>query len=350
LDINADLIHITQRGALGIITLNRPDALNATHYEMVKAIHGVLTSFSDNDTIKHIAIMSSQTRAFCAGGDVKSVYRAMIAHDFVACENYFRAEYQLINRLATYSKPIYSFVDGICFGGGLGLSMHGAACIAGENALFSMPETMIGFFPDVGAGYFLNKLKSQAMGMYLGLTGAKFNRNFAFQEGLVTHAIDVSGWDALLAQLADGILLDDCVYESASIPDMSMDDDIRSSAVQTAFGQEQLADILKLAPAHVLSDLRGKSPFSIAVTHEFMKRSRGLPLKEILFIEFSLTMNFVKHGEFKEGVRARLIDKDNAPKWAYAWKDEGDHSFFDSIPKETIEAMFAPYADLLLDS
>ena len=282
-----------QRDALGIIILNRPEALNATSYEMVLDINIALTAFEENKTVKHVAIRSNSDRAFCAGGDIRAAYAAMAVGNMDLCEMYFRAEYQLIHRLATFQKPIYAFINGLCLGGGMGISIHCTARIASENALFGMPETAIGFFPDVGAAYFYNQFNDPAEGMYLALTGNKFNRDHAIRNGMATHAIDQTHWESIIEQLAAEQSLETCTFKTANVMPCALQRDI-----QTAFAHKTLPELIAALPADTFNELYSTSPLSIAVTHAYMHRVCGLSLKAILEQDFALAMNFVRHGEF----------------------------------------------------
>lgn len=316
-------IIIEQRGALGLIILNRPAALNATNYEMMCGINDALTHFEINTTVQHIAFMSGCERAYCAGGDIRAAYHAINQGHFTACETFFRAEYQLTYRLATFSKPIYAFINGLTLGGGMGISVHCRARIAGENAIFGMPETAIGFFPDVGAAYFYNHLENAATnnaeGMYLALTGAKFDRNQAIHNGIATHAINTAEWPALMEQLSSGKRLSECSIVPAITQPYTIDTNLI-----TAFHYETLPEIIQALPHDTKIDLLKKSPLSVYVTYWYMKQMQNQPLKTILDQDVTLSMHFIHHGEFKEGIRARLIDKDQAPKWRYTW-DEISH-------------------------
>ncbi|MDP3372207.1 MAG: enoyl-CoA hydratase/isomerase family protein [Candidatus Paracaedibacteraceae bacterium] len=324
-------VAVSQKGTLGIITLSRPEALNATSYEMVLAINDALTQFAVNSSVKHIAVRSSSDRSFCAGGDIRSAYYAMQNKDYAACELYFKAEYQLIHRLATFEKPIYAFINGYCFGGGMGLSVHCTSRIVGENAVFSMPETRIGFFPDIGAAYFYNQLKDSNEAMLLACTGYRFKRDHAMLNGIATHAVDSYQWDTLLNQLADGEKLDTCSYVSAEVKDAAINTDML-----LAFSKPNLPEIIKALPHSFKDILNQQSPFSIAVTYAYMKRAQGMSLKSVLELDFVLAMNFVKHGEFMEGVRALVIDKDKKPKWSFPWTE----NVFEVMPYHIIDTMF----------
>lgn len=321
-----------QQDALGIITLNRPEALNATSYDMVLDINSALTKFANNKSIKHIAIMSSSERAFCAGGDIRMAYTAMAANNIDLCEIYFRAEYQLVHTLANFQKPIYAFINGLCLGSGMGLSAHCTARIAGENALFGMPETAIGFFPDVGAAYLYNQFNNPSEGMYLALTGNKFNSDHAMRNGIATHKIGESQWQSIIEQLASGVSLEYCAYKTTAVAPTSL-----CNYIQSAFSYDTLPQIINALPIDALNELKTKSPLSITVTHAYMQRTRNQSLSTVLEQDFALAMNFVRHGEFKEGVRALLVDKDKSPNWCFPWPNSNTMPL---IPIEVVQNMF----------
>lgn len=334
-NIHTPFIEVEQRGALGCIILNRPATLNATNMEMVDAINDALTIFASTPDILHIAILSNCERAFCAGGDIRAAYHVMQKGDFHLCDIYFRAEYHLAHRLATFPKPIYAFINGLTLGGGMGISVHCHARIAGENAIFGMPETTIGFFPDVGAAYFYNHLKNATVdnteGMYLALTGAKFERDQAIQNGIATHAINISEWETLLKQLASGRMLDECLYTPSETKPY-----IHDAAIDRAFTKTTLPAIIEALPVGTRCKLLRKSPLSVYATYLYMKQAQTLSLKEVIEYDTKLAMDFVQHGEFMEGIRALIIDKDNAPKWRYTWDEivtatNNNHQFSDAF-------------------
>ena len=173
-------------GRAGHITLNRPKALNALNLEMINAITAALESWRHDPAVHLIIIDSSSERAFCAGGDVRGVRDWVLAGRSQDVETFFVLEYALNYLTARYPKPYVALIDGICMGGGIGLSIHGTVRVATEHAVFAMPETQLGLFPDVGGSYFLPRLRG-AFGMYLGLTGARVGSADACWLGLATH-------------------------------------------------------------------------------------------------------------------------------------------------------------------
>lgn len=279
-------VMVEQRGALGLVTLNRPEALNAIDLEMVRAIQAALHRLADNPTVKSVALVSASPKAFCAGGDVRAAVKASIEKG----AEFFRAEYILNHDIATYPKLLVAVVDGLAMGGGLGLSVHARHCLVTENAQMAMPEMAIGLFPDVGAGAFLNR-HSLELGLYLALTGAR---------------LDAA--DALYAGLANGYLL------SVHIPDLlhalERGQDFSSLLEQPAEESRLKMQDLTLDPERLTG-----SPTSIKITIKHLTDSRGQDLKTVLKNEYRLACACLRGHDFHEGVRAMLIDKDRQPQW-----------------------------------
>ncbi|MFI1488290.1 enoyl-CoA hydratase/isomerase family protein [Streptomyces sp. NPDC020747] len=180
---------------VGRILLNRPKALNALTTDMVVAIDGALAGW-ERTSLSAVVLASTSTKAFCAGGDIRTIREHSLAGDAEASERFFASEYRLNARIAEYPVPVVSLIDGLCMGGGLGLSVHGSFRVVTEGAVLAMPETGIGFFPDVGASYFLPRLPG-AIGMYLGLTGHRLDAADALYTGLATHFVPRDGLDAV---------------------------------------------------------------------------------------------------------------------------------------------------------
>lgn len=273
-------------GALGLVTLNRPEALNAIDLKMVEAIHAALRGFADDTAVKSVALVSASPRAFCAGGDVRAAVTASPEDG----AKFFRAEYLLNHYIATYPKPLVAVVDGLAMGGGLGLSVHARHCLVTENALMAMPEMTIGLFPDVGGGEFLNR-HSLELGLYIALTGARLNAA-----------------DALYAGFANGYL------PAARVPDLLHALERGQDFVALL---EQPAEESRLKTQELALDLEKLkgSPTSIKITIKHLTDSRGQDLKTVLKNEYRLACACLRGHDFKEGVRALLIDKDKQPKW-----------------------------------
>ena len=192
---------ITRRqGRTGRITLTRPKALNALDFSMIRAVHQALDSWRHDPAVHAVVIEGAGGRAFCAGGDLRLVRDLLLAGDHAGVEAFFAAEYALNLAIARYPKPYVSLIDGVCMGGGIGLSIHGTARVATEAAVFAMPETGIGLFPDVGATYALPRLRP-GCGMYMGLTGTRLGGADALWAGVATHYVSRE----TLSELADEI-------------------------------------------------------------------------------------------------------------------------------------------------
>ncbi|NEA63494.1 enoyl-CoA hydratase/isomerase family protein [Streptomyces sp. SID12488] len=314
---------------VGRILLNRPKALNALTTGMVAAIDGALAAW-EHTGLSAVVIAGAGTRAFCAGGDIRTIREYSLAGDAEASERFFATEYRLNARIAEYPVPVVSLIDGLCMGGGLGVSVHGGFRVVTERAVLSMPETGIGFFPDVGASYFLPRLPG-AIGMYLGLTGHRLDAADALYTGLATHFVPVDGIDAVGDALADN-------------PDVPVDVVLNRLAgrspvaesglaavrgdVDRAFGAPTLGEIEKRLrhldtpwAAAALAALEAASPQSLEITHALLARGRQRTLRECLNAELALTRTTIRTPDFLEGVRAALVDKDRTPSWQRASLD-----------------------------
>lgn len=318
--MNSTASVITRReGRAGHITLNRPKALNALNLEMINAITAALEGWRHDPAIHLIVIDSSSERAFCAGGDVRGVREWVLAGRFQDVEAFFVLEYALNHLTARYPKPYVALIDGICMGGGIGLSVHGTFRIATEHAIFAMPETQLGLFPDVGASYFLPRLRG-AFGMYLGLTGARVGPADACWLGLATHYATRETLPTLTAALADhgvGALAAHTIQPTeATFPLIETD-------VNRIFSQLSLPAISSSLEAvdaewarSALAALRSASPSALNWTFELLKAGANMTFDQCQRAETLLTRRACSHPDFAEGVRANVVDKDRAPVWA----------------------------------
>ncbi|MFG3262717.1 enoyl-CoA hydratase/isomerase family protein [Streptomyces bobili] len=311
---------------VGRILLNRPKALNALTTDMVAAIDQVLAGW-ERTPLSAVVLASTSTKAFCAGGDIRTIREHSLAGDAEASERFFASEYRLNARIAEYPVPVVSLIDGLCMGGGLGLSVHGAFRVVTERAVLAMPETAIGFFPDIGASYFLPRLPG-AIGMYLGLTGHRLDAADTLYTGLATHFVPADRLDAVTDALADspGDPVDVVLNRLAgrSPVEESGLAQVRGD-VDWAFGAPTLGEIEKRlhhlgspwAAAASLA-LESASPQSLEITHALLAGGRQRTLRECLAAELALTRTTVRTPDFLEGVRAALVDKDRTPVWRRA--------------------------------
>ncbi len=307
---------------LGLIRLNRPKALNALTLPMVRAIQTQLDAWAQEEEINSIVIVGEGDRAFCAGGDIKGLYQSGLGDGVLAAE-FFREEYELDYRLATFAKPVISILDGATMGGGVGLSLHGTVRVATEGTLFAMPETSIGLFPDVGSSHFLSRLPD-GLGLFLGLTGQRLKAWDCLDIGVATHFVSCESIDQLLVALeaSDNALLTVEQFDNRQQLEKNSVLLEHRDLIQEAFGRKKLEDIVNFL-SEVDTDWRRKqlakllacSPTSLKVTLEQIERAASLSLAEVFMMDYRISQACMKGNDFFEGVRALLIDKDQSPKW-----------------------------------
>lgn len=337
-----DTIIARIEGSLGRITLNRPKALNALTEEMCVGITEALLTWRDDDTVKAVLVDGAGDRAFCAGGDVIMLHDSGKAKDSRA-ETFWRVEYALNALIHSYPKPYIALIDGIVMGGGVGLSVHGQYRIAGDTTLFAMPETGIGYFPDVGGTYFLPRLGA-AVGNWLGLTGARLGPTQCVDLGIATHFVPTEAHVDLIEALSTAKDVETILASFSETPPIveAIPD------VVAIFDAQSVGDILNALDADG-SDwaaqqtklIRRKSPLAMATTLEAMRRGAGLDFRAAMTQELDLSLNFLTIQDFYEGIRAQLIDKDRNPGWS--------HDGVDSVTDDQVERMFRQTAEPRLE-
>lgn len=305
------------------MTLNRPTALNALTLSMVQQIDRALDRWR-TEPLSCVLIESSSPKAFCAGGDIRAVRENTLNGTPEISDAFFTTEYRVNHTLATYPHPVIALIDGICMGGGLGLSVHGPFRVVTERAVLAMPETAIGFFPDVGASHFLARMPG-ALGMYLGLTGTRLNANDAVYSGLATHQVLAQELPDLIGALtaADRPSIEETVrrFTTHPVPDSPLAD--HRDEIDWCFGAPNLPAIKeRLAQVDTgwswlqLETLTRASPQSLAICFELISRGRERDLAACLDAELATTHQVTTSHDFIEGVRAVLVDKDHRPRWA----------------------------------
>jgi enoyl-CoA hydratase len=321
-----DQCNIRMVGKVGRITLTREKALNALTLEMVHAMTDALISWRSDDRVRAVLVDGAGERAFCAGGDIIMLHDSGKAKDGRA-ERFWRDEYVLNALIADYPKPYIALMDGITMGGGVGISAHGDFRIATDRTMLAMPETGIGFFPDVGGTYLLPRLPG-GVGTWMGLTGARLTGADALSVGLATHHVP-SAQIAALIEALEGADLDHSggAVEAtiASFEGDAGDSSIASmrAEIDRFFDQLRYKAIRKsLMPAdsafakEQLKILEQKSPTALRVTMEGLRRGASLSLHEALQAEYVMSCAFLNGHDFYEGVRAAVIDKDRNPQWS----------------------------------
>jgi enoyl-CoA hydratase len=302
---------------IGRLILDRPRALNALDTPMIAALSAALAAWQDSPAIHAITIEGAGGRAFCAGGDIRAIRDAALAGDADTIETFFAGEYRLNQAIADYPIPYIALIDGICMGGGIGLSIHAPYRVATEHAVFAMPETGIALFPDVGATYALPRMPGR-LGMFLGLTGTRLTGADAVHAGFATHFVPRAGLPALQADLArDGVAA--LAAHAAPLPPFSLA--AQRDAIDRCFGADSLAGILaalRLEGAWgegVLATLKAMSPAALAWSFGIIRDGAARTLPACLAAELTLTRSVTRHPDFAEGVRAMVVDKDRAPRW-----------------------------------
>lgn len=316
-----------QYGDVGIIILDRVRSLNALTFDMVKELHRQLIDWQNDLTIKAVLVKSNSPKAFCAGGDVVSLYD-MGLNSPSAPLAFFNLEYTLNCLIASYSKPYICLLDGITMGGGVGISLHGKYPLATGKFSFAMPETGIGFFPDVGGGYLLTRC-NQSFGRYLALTGKRINTADALLAGVIKYTISHEKQsDFIRALKATDLSHNSHQAMTLLIQEYKDDKNLES---KLALEQDYINDVFKADSIEdIFSKLQGsdndwsiktlkilnsKSPTALKVTLEQLKQVKGLSMPETMKIEYRIVNRFMQNKDFFEGVRSLLIDKDGKPNW-----------------------------------
>ena len=339
---------------IGLITLNAPKALNALNFEMIKLLEPQLRAWQDDETIAMVLLKGAGDKAFCAGGDVVSLHHAMAQGKPTSLvEDFFTLEYKLDYLIHTFDKPILVWGNGIVMGGGLGLMAGASHRVVTETSRIAMPEQTIGLYPDVGGSYFLHKMP-HSVGLFLGLTSASINCDDARFVSLADHFIDSTKYDAMLAQILAAKwgktaslnherltdLLTDLENQSARMPKGNVKANLKTIQLLGEFTtlQEQADYILGLATddkwlQRAQKSLKHGCPLSCALVSEQLKTSKGKSLLACFKMELGMSVRAGEVGEFQEGVRALLIDKDGAPNWQYKTLSD--------VPQTIIDSFFA---------
>ncbi len=314
-------------GDIGKIILNRPQFLNALNVEMCIAIRKKLLEWAEEDSIKAVIISAVGERAFCAGGDIQAIYKICCDEkNHAKALNFFQNEYAMNELIFNFPKPYLAFLDGLTMGGGVGVGIHGSHPIATERLTLAMPETGIGFFPDVGVGYHLARLPN-CVGDYLGLTGEKIGPRDAYRLDLVKAIVPSERLLSLETALIETFFANDDFFAVTEIiapfhfdPNLVIDLDVIN--IGKTFAYDSVEEIIltlnqfsqpwSLVTAEIL---QSKSPLSLKVTFEHLRHCRELDFTQTMAENLNLTRQFINSHDFMEGIRAAVIDKDRHPIW-----------------------------------
>lgn len=321
----APRVLVRTEGALGRLTLNRPEAINALDHDMIVQLTAALDAWRDDTDVQIVVLDGEGERGLCAGGDVRALHAQIVAGRAEETAQFFRAEYALNAMIAEYPKPVVAIADGITMGGGIGLAGHAAIRIVTERSTLAMPETRIGFTPDVGGTWLLGRAPGR-FGEYFGLTGGTMNAADAVYLGFADHFVPSDRLEALreaLAYRADPtgpaeiVLLFDETPEPSVLP-------ASREWIDEAFSAPTVAEIVERLKAQGTTDaaaiadlLEGLAPTGLAVSLDAVREARDLPgLRAALEGEYRRVLWFVnEHPDLVEGIRAQLVDKDRNPKW-----------------------------------
>ncbi len=329
---NSEEVLLAERGALGRITLNRPKALNSLTLGMVRTMTAALEKWRADDRVQAVLIEGAGERGLCAGGDIRAIYDAAKAGDETLPATFWAEEYRLNATLPRYPKPIIGIMDGICMGGGVGISAHGSHRVVTERSKVGMPEVGIGFAPDVGGSYVLSRAPGE-LGTHMALTGEPVGPGDAIHCGLADYYVNTDKLDEMIAGLESGAV--DATLEkfSEAAPASALEAEREWIDVAYAAGTveeivRRLGERPEAAARSALEAIGTKSPTSLKVTLRSLRSARVFDsLEQTLDQEFRVSLACVRLGDFLEGVRATLVDKDRDPKWSPSRLEDVDDEF-----------------------
>ncbi len=328
-----------RRGRLGVVTLNRPQAVNALTAGMASAMLEQLTLWADDDAVAAVLVHGAGDRGLCAGGDIVAIYRDMLDGGD-ATADFWAEEYRMNALISGYPKPYVAFMDGLVLGGGVGISAHGSVRIVTERTRMGMPETTIGFVPDVGGTLLLSRSPGES-GTHAALTGAHLSGADALFLGLADHFVP----SAKLAELAGALeseAADDAVARFAEEAPPSVLA-AQQEWIDACYSSDDAGEIVRRLravggeAADAADTIEAKSPTAVKVALESLRRVRGLGLEEALAQEYRVGLRFLAGPDFREGIRAQVVDKDRNPHWQPATLAE--------VSRGDVESYFAPLGD-----
>ena len=341
--MSGDDVLFEVRNRAGVITLNRPKALNALTLGMVREVHPQLERWADDDRVEQVIIKAAGNKAFCAGGDIRALY------DWGRARNdtfltFYREEYLLNTFIKRFPKPYIALINGIDMGGGVGVSIHGSHRVATEGLTFAMPETGIGLFPDVGGTYFLPRLPG-ALGMFMALTGARLKAPDALYAGIATHYVPSGRLTALEEALTStddveealkGFSAECDVSELAGLQEQ-IDEHFSKDSVEAILGSLEKDKSDWAAKQRAI--MATKSPTSQKIAFRQMRDGAKASFEECMKIEWRMVNRIYTGHDFYEGIRAVVIDKDNQPAW--------QPNALKEVQEDDVNAYFATLSDEL---
>lgn len=328
-------------GSVGLITLNRPKAINSLNQPMVDALSAILSGWAGDDAVRAVVLSGAGERGLCAGGDVVSIYHSA-RKDGVEARRFWHDEYLLNAQIAEFPKPYVALMDGIVMGGGVGVSAHANTRVVTDTSKIAMPEVGIGFIPDVGGVYLLSRAPG-GLGLHAALTGAPFSGADAIAMGFADHHVAHGDVEAFRrAVVSHGV--QDALAKYATEPPAS-ELAAQRDWIDACYAGDTVEDIVAAlrghdaAPANDAADLIAtRSPIALSVTLEAVRRAAKLAtLKDVLVQDYRVSSASLRSHDLVEGIRAQLIDKDRNPKWSPAQ--------LSAVTAADVEAYFTPVED-----
>ncbi|OBI49438.1 enoyl-CoA hydratase/isomerase family protein [Mycobacterium sp. E787] len=326
---------------VGLVTLNRPKAINSLNRNMVDALTAVLTRWEADDAVRAVVLAGAGERGLCAGGDLVPLYHSMRT-DGAEARRFWRDEYLLNGQIGRFAKPYVALMDGIVMGGGVGVSAHGKVRVVTETSKVAMPEVGIGFIPDVGQMYLLSRAPG-ALGMHAALTGTPFTGADAIALGFADHYVPHSELDAFTrATVADGV---ESALSRYAIEPPPSELVAQREWIDECYARDSVVDIIAALRGHdagpandAANVIATRSPIAVSVAFEGLRRAAKMEtLEDVLTQDYRMSSAASRAHDFVEGIRAQIIDKDRNPKWSPATLAE--------ITEADVEAYFAPVDD-----
>jgi len=344
--LSGDDIHIRIVNRVGRITLNRPKALNALTYDMCTAIEAALDGWVAGENVDMVVIDAEGDRAFCAGGDISDLYASGKSGDFTFGRTFWADEYRLNAKIANLAIPYVAIMDGITMGGGVGIAVHGSDRVVTERSMIAMPECGIGLVPDVGGSMTLSRAPGH-LGEFLAMTGYRMGPGDAVLAGFGDVQVSSADLGTMITRLEETADLS-AIAEFAQPADRP-GLEAHMVSINEHFSQETALQCLQSLEAdggdwalETVKLVRKSCPLSVACAFEIVRKARKLhAIEEVLALEYRFTARSMSDGEFIEGVRAQIIDKDRKPQWQTARLED--------VTAEQIAAMLAPLGELELN-
>ncbi|SIE86254.1 enoyl-CoA hydratase/isomerase family protein [Mycobacteroides abscessus] len=336
-----DQIETRVEKGVGLLTLNRPKAINSLTYDMIAAMNAVLAEWEADDAVRVVVLSGAGERGLCAGGDVVAVHDSAKI-DGVAARRFFRDEYVLNAQIARFPKPYVALMDGIVMGGGVGVGGHANIRIVTDTSKVAMPEVGIGFIPDVGGTYLLSRAPGQ-LGLHAALTGAPFSGADAIALGVADHYVPHDRLEKFTKAIIDSDIATALAVHGTNAP--SSDLLAQRNWIDECYGGESVADIVAALQARgderaraAADQILTRSPIALSVTLAAVRRARELPsLEAVLTQEYRVSSQSVRSHDLVEGIRAQLVDKDRNPQWVPKTLAE--------VTKADVEEFFQPVSD-----